>query len=390
MHRLRLRWVIPFALAAIGMCVIAPSAANASVNQLTGCKASTTPGAEMGHYPAWPGSNSFLRVACIFQRASVGTGDASSPTYTIHDFSNVVYHNGYLPAVCTNGPSTTVQNYCNGMSWTSGISYNNITWADTYDGLHNVISNNIIAGEADQRNKWVPPQPPTDGGGIIFDIANNGANTPAGLIINNVVYSNGGYCIAVNAKITNFWIVNNTCKKNNLDLNEPSYGSFVANASSNGFYFNNISYVWESAAANAYPYAQENTNTNIGYFFNQYDGRSDGACCKTFSSQSYQNFFGEDPKFANHPYVDATAEGQYATARPPAQSPPDLGLTLSSNSPAYNQGVDPTTYCNSPYYCASTAMSADVRRDIRGYLYTDFRGNPRPSGGPFDLGAYQH
>ena len=40
MHRLRLRWVIPFALAAIGMCVIAPSA-NAAVNTDNGCKAST-------------------------------------------------------------------------------------------------------------------------------------------------------------------------------------------------------------------------------------------------------------------------------------------------------------------------------------------------------------
>ena len=42
MHRLRLRWVIPLALAAFGMTVIAPSVADATVNTSNGCKASTT------------------------------------------------------------------------------------------------------------------------------------------------------------------------------------------------------------------------------------------------------------------------------------------------------------------------------------------------------------
>jgi hypothetical protein len=65
-----------------------------AANTLNGCKASTTPGAEMGHYPAWPGSQSYLRVACIFQHATGGGGDFVSSTYTIHDFSNVIYHNG--------------------------------------------------------------------------------------------------------------------------------------------------------------------------------------------------------------------------------------------------------------------------------------------------------
>ena len=99
MHRLRLRWVIPFALAAIGMCVIAPSAANAAnPTSQYGCKAAVrqvrTAGAEMGHYPAWPGSQSYLRIACIFNHSTGGSGDFVSSTYTIHDFANVVYHNG--------------------------------------------------------------------------------------------------------------------------------------------------------------------------------------------------------------------------------------------------------------------------------------------------------
>ncbi|HEX2383485.1 MAG TPA: hypothetical protein VHI95_12660, partial [Acidimicrobiales bacterium] len=100
MHRVRLRWVIPFALAAIGMCVIAPSANAATPNLLNTCKAAgpagtdVTPGAEMGHYPAWPGSQSYLRIACIFNHSTGGSGDFVSSTFTIHDFANAVWHNG--------------------------------------------------------------------------------------------------------------------------------------------------------------------------------------------------------------------------------------------------------------------------------------------------------
>jgi hypothetical protein len=105
MHRLRLRWVIPFALAAIGMVVIAPSAAEAAPNLLNGCKNTTTPAAEMGHYPAWPGSQSYLRVACIFNHSTQGSGDFVSSTFTIHDFANVIYHNGAARTMTANAAS---------------------------------------------------------------------------------------------------------------------------------------------------------------------------------------------------------------------------------------------------------------------------------------------
>jgi hypothetical protein len=95
--------VIPFALAAIGMCVIAPSTADAAPNLLNGCKSSTTPGAEMGHYPAWPGVQSYLRVACIFNHSTAGSGDFVSSTFTIHDFANVNYHNGAARSITFSG-----------------------------------------------------------------------------------------------------------------------------------------------------------------------------------------------------------------------------------------------------------------------------------------------
>jgi hypothetical protein len=96
MHRFRLWWVFPFVLAALGMVVVAPAVDANTPNFKNGCKSTTTPGAEMGHYPAWPGSQSGLRVACILSHANVagGPGDFVSSTFTIHDFWNALYHNG--------------------------------------------------------------------------------------------------------------------------------------------------------------------------------------------------------------------------------------------------------------------------------------------------------
>jgi hypothetical protein len=66
----------------------------------------------MGHYPAWPGSQSYLRVACIFNHSTAGSGDFVSSTFTIHDFSNVVYHNGAGRTVTATasaiGPPSTI------------------------------------------------------------------------------------------------------------------------------------------------------------------------------------------------------------------------------------------------------------------------------------------
>src|SRR6202030_811650 len=58
-------------------------------------------------------------------------------------------------------------------------------------------------------------------------------NTPT-LIINNVVYGNGGRCIEAYV-VTNFWIVNNTCYKNNLDPSIGRAGSITLNNAPGGF-----------------------------------------------------------------------------------------------------------------------------------------------------------
>jgi len=258
---------------------------------------------------------------------------------------NMINHNGYL------------------YGWTSAISYNSAQWFDNYAGFHNIISNNIITGEYDGSGNH------TDGNGIILDLSNgsynySSANTPAALIINNVVYGNGGRCIQTNV-VTNFWIVNNTCYNNNLDPTLGTAGSFSTSGSQNGYFINNISLAWSSA----YPtYIQEGSNSNIQYFADMYYGSSPNFS----SSQLIQ----ANPLFVSAPSL--TQYG-YSTALPPLQLGTDL--TLQSGSPAFGKGIDPSTLSGLPSAIVS---------DLKNYIYADINGKPRPQGGGSDLGAYQH
>jgi hypothetical protein len=256
---------------------------------------------------------------------------------------NMINHNGYL------------------YGWTSGISYNNTPWFDSYPGFHNIISNNIVVGEFDGSTNH------TDGNGIILDL---GGNTPSALIINNVVYGNGGRCIQANG-VTNFWFVNNTCYKNNLDPSLGNAGSLTSQNSNNGYFINNIVVAWHS---NNPSYDQEGSNSNIAYYADMYSGSS-----INFTPANPSQLIQADPLFVTPPPFDPNAAGQYATALAP-----DLlgnGLTLQSTSPAYNRGIDPSQLSGVP---------PNIVADLKQYIYVDINGKPRPQGGGSDLGAYQH
>jgi hypothetical protein len=248
--------------------------------------------------------------------------------------------------------------------WTSGISFNSSQWFDSYNGFHNVISNNVVVGEYDSSSNH------TDGNGIILDLSNGSysastANTPPALIINNVVYGNGGRCIHAFV-VSNFWIVNNTCYKNNLDPTLGNAGSFSTNNSHDGYFINNISVAWEG---NNSTYIQEGTNTNINYYADLSFGSS-----VSFAYSDPSQFIQVDPFFINPPSLSG---GQYATALAPSLLRD--GLTLLAWSPARNKGIDPSTLPNLP-----AALVVDLKK----YVYTDIHGKPRTQGS-FDLGAYQ-
>lgn len=283
--------------------------------------------------------------------SGIGTRDCD---YLTADH-NVINHNGYMPA------STSVPQW---YGWTSGISLNSNQWFDNYSGFHNVISNNIVVGEYDSSSNH------TDGNGIILDLSNGSytastANTPPALIINNVVYGNGGRCVHAFI-VTNFWVVNNTCYRNNLDSTLGNAGSFSTNNSHDGYFINNISVAW---SGNNGAYVQEGTSANIHYYADLYSGSA-----VNFASSFPSQFIQADPLFVGPPSLTG---GQYTTALAPSLL--GNGLTLLAVSPARGKGIDPSTLANVP---------AAIVTDLQKYIYTDINGKTRVRGN-FDLGAYQ-
>jgi hypothetical protein len=262
---------------------------------------------------------------------------------------NLINHNGYL------------------YGWTSAISYNSVQWFDNYPGFHNIISNNIISGEFDGSSNH------TDGNGIILDLSNgsynySSANTPPALIINNVVYGNGGRCIQANV-VTNFWIVNNTCYDNDLDTSLGNVGSFVSQNSNNGYFINNIAVAVQSSNPS---YDQESSNANIHYFADMYFGAPNNF---TYSDPS--QLINANPLFLSAPLLSL---GGYTTALAPSLLGTDLTL-VPLLSPALGKGIDPSSLSGLPSAIVS---------DLKLHIYSDINGKPRPQGGGSDLGAFQH
>ncbi len=111
----------------------------------------------------------------------------------------------------------------------SGITVNQAIAlpGDTYSGLHNVFANNIVTGQFD------PTSGHTDGVGISLDLVKT-QTLGATLVVNNVVYGNGGRCIEINSGyfypndvFKNVIVANNTCYMNDLDLNLDHASSSV-------------------------------------------------------------------------------------------------------------------------------------------------------------------
>jgi hypothetical protein len=286
-----------------------------------------------------------------------GSGIASIDCDYLTADHNLINHNGYIPAGTANP-----QWY----SWTSAISFNSNQWFDSYPGFHNIIANNIIAGEVDQSSNH------TDGNGIILDLSNGSytpstANTPPALIVNNLVYGNGGACV-VAFVVTNFWMVNNTCFKNDLDTSEANFGSFVPHDSHDGYIINNIAVAYSSGHP---PYAQSGTVTNVTYFADLYFGSTNN-----FSYSDPSQFIQADPLFLNPPSLGAN---QYSSALAPSLL--SNALSLLPLSPAFNRGIDPSSI---------SGLNASLVSDLKKYIYADINGKSRPQGGGVDLGAVQH
>jgi len=273
---------------------------------------------------------------------------------------NIVDHNGYVPS----DAGRSAKYY----SWTSGISFNSSQWYDSYSGFHNIISNNIVTGEVDQSTKH------SDGNGIILDLSDrtynySSANTPPALIVNNVVYGNGGRCVEAYV-VSNFWIVNNTCYGNNLDPSIGPASSINVNNSHDGYVVNNIA-VPGSTSSRCYD--EENTTKNIRYYRNMCFG---GSAEKSPSDPT--QFIRANPVFLSPPSFRLSVKTECDEILTPAV----LGkwFILDPKSPALHAGIDTATLPN---------LSETIIRDLKKYILTDINGAARPPGGNPDLGAYQ-
>jgi hypothetical protein len=284
----------------------------------------------------------------IINQGSSGIGSVLCDYQTADH--NIVYHNGYHGG------------------WSSGISYNSSQWFDSYTGFHNIVANNIVVGSYDNSNYH------TDGNGIIMDLSARSydpvtANTPPALVVNNVVYGNGGRCIE-NYVVTNIWVVNNTCYDNGLDLALGGIGSMTSNNSSNEYFINNIVQTWN----NEPPFmVAGKVKAHIVFRHNLvYGARNSG-----ISDSDPRDFLVANPMFVNPPVFNLTAGGQHALALKPALL--GNGLHLQPSSLGIGVGSDPTSLAG-----ANSAL----RSDMNTYIYSGIMGKSRPHGGPFNLGAY--
>ncbi len=266
--------------------------------------------------------------------------------------------------------------------WASGVSYNSSPWSDSYPGIHNYITNNIIAGIID--GKGDPDSGNiTDGNGIILDLSNrtydsSSPNTPPALIANNVAYMNGGRCI-VTFLITNAWVVNNTCFNNVLDrrmgdqLSFSYVGEITSNQSKDSYFINNIAYASSAdfgAAGGRQPYQYIHNPTssspsgNVHWIRNVFHGGAANYLPESVSSDSGQ-VVDLDPLF-----VDPTFGGEISD-RMTFALPDDLTtysavpdplrvtnqFSLRPESPLIGAGLDPTTLSG-----LDPALAADLRR----------------------------
>jgi parallel beta-helix repeat protein len=206
---------------------------------------------------------------------------------------------------------------------------------DTQAGYHFVIRNNRCYGNQ-LFVKWIGSCTISDGNGIIIDDSRNTQNgsnlgiyTGKTLIANNICYQNGGSGIHT-YESDNVDVVNNTAYHNSVSVEIK--GEIFANSSKNIRFFNNIIVPLDNEPAN-----DNYMNSNITSDYNCYLTNKPITILGAHDLQT-------DPKFMNA----ATFDFQ----------------------------IQATSHCRD----AGTATAAPT---------TDFKGESRPKGVGFDIGAYE-
>jgi hypothetical protein len=248
--------------------------------------------------------------------------------------------------------------------WSGGISLNADRWSDTAAGFHNIVTHNVVSGTYDDSSYK------SDGNGIMID---QGGNVPPTLVANNAVYENYYRCVVSNV-VQHVWVINNTCYKNGLRYNPPDdiAGEITSFNSTDIHVINNVVYAWTTPRA----YMQD-SSSSVTYQHNAAYGGTTSLVPSSVLSDPNQ-IRTEDPLFVNAPYVDPTADGQWATATPPWEI--GTAFQVQPGSPVINQGIDPRT---------ATGMTSALSGGLDTYFATDLANAPRLQTGAYDLGAYE-
>jgi hypothetical protein len=250
-----------------------------------------------------------------------------------------------------------------GRGWSSAISLNTSVRANGYAGFHSYITNNIVGGTDDNSN------PRSDGNGVIVD---NGGNTPAVLIANNLVYMNFGRCIH-SFNVARIWVVNNTCYENTLREPGSRWGTGEINYSNcrRCFAVNNVVRAWTYGN----PYREEGGST-VTYAHDVYFGGRPNMLPASVSGDPAQ-LRRADPRFARPLAVSPQGSGLWARAPKPWAI--GRGFVPRRGSPLVDAGIDPRSL---------RAMTAPLRRGFAAAMQHDLAGRPRGHGA-WDVGAFE-
>ena len=304
-------------------------------------------------------SGHHISISGMYVKNMAATGVACKYCDYISFHDNVSYHNGYNP---------NSVGYQTG--WGSAYSINDNAPFDSYSGIHNFIYNNIAAGTYDSSTYH------TDGNGIILDMVDTSTVWAPTLIMNNIVYGNGGRCIESNAaNQNNTLIFNNTCYLNGLDSSN-SFDEFYIRSNST-YVANNISIGLGADGCSTHSATCE------------YDFDLVSSPTGLVSSQNvYFGGFGNNNYTAgvihgNPPFVNplTLAFGGYSTTPDPGVGGVLLGNQLqpSSGGALVAVGIDPTVL---------PGLNSNIVSDLKTLVYRDIDGNPRAVGS-WDLGAMQ-
>jgi hypothetical protein len=288
----------------------------------------------------------------------------------------VVYNNIVARNAFTNGSSS------------SGLSFWGLAQLDNNPGYHSLICNNIFYGN---NNTFTGA---TDGNGIIID---DNRNTQSGhgagaiddpnytgaytLIENNLVFNNGGRGIEIFLS-NNVDIVNNTVFENETRL---SGGEICANRTNNVTCVNNIACSNSAVNSGDTPFLAGGQTGTVAYGSNfaYYNNIAYDVYNPSKAPLQIVGVTGTQPTFTGNGNITGTNPG-FLNAIGNAD--------LQNITIAYNTDFEALLglISTSPAINTATQSFKNWAGAITAVLTFDLNGDPRPSGGGYDIGAYQY